>query len=188
MNIEKFTSLINNRVNKDLDILNKEIEKRKQTVEYLYGTILSDFAEEIEEKIDSYNNILSKNYKYLEISLYYDKYYGKKGGKFNYEAIMIIFKDKNQKEPHSQTPKTNFNHLNIQIEHVRGLGDGENKCIKANYFIATNHAVYEEKEIKTSVNELDKDKIIHELREFFNLFFEAFFERGYDHSLFTKTQ
>jgi hypothetical protein len=186
MNIEKFNSLVNNRVNKDFDILNKEIEQWKQTVEYLYRTILSDFAEEIEKKIDSYNDILSKNYNYLKISLYYDNYYRKEVGKNNYEAIMIVFKDKNQKDPHSQTPKTNFNHLNIQIEHVRGLGDGEHKCIKANYFIATDHAVYEKKEIKTSVNELDKDKIIHELREFFNLFFEAFFERGYDHLLFKK--
>jgi hypothetical protein len=99
---------------------------------------------------------------------------------------MIVFKDKNQKEPQSQTPKTNFNHLNIKIDHVRGIGEGEHECFKANYFISTGHAIYEEKEIKTSENELKKDKIIHELKDFFQLFLEAFFERGYDGSLFYK--
>lgn len=185
MNLEKFDAIVNNRVNKDLDILNKKIEKEKQTVKYLYKTILSDFAKEIENNIKSYNEILSKNYDKMKIYIYYGDSYNKvQFG--NYDSIMILFKDKNSEEPHSQTPKTNFYHLNIKIERARGLGEGEHECFKANYFISTDHSVYEEKEIKTSVNELDKDKIIQELRDFFHLFLEAFFDRGYDHSLFRK--
>jgi hypothetical protein len=160
MNIEKFNDLVNNRVNKDLEIKNKRIEKEKQTVRYLYETILSDFAEEIEQNIESYNDILNNNYKNLKIALYYGNYFKKENKRpdYNYDSLIIIFKDKDKVEPHSQTPITNFYHLNIKIEHVRGLGGVENECLKANYFIATDHAVYEEKELQTKVNDRDKDK------------------------------
>ena len=186
MDIEKFNDLVSKRISKDSDILNKEIEKEKQTVKYLYKKILHEFAEEIEQNIQSYNDILKKNYRNLNIFIYYGNNYGKKREDFYEDSIMIIFKDKDQKEPHSQTPKTNFYHLNIKIEHVRGLGEGENECFKANYFIATDYNVYEKEEFQTPVNERDKDKLINELKGFFHLFLEAFFERGYDGSLFYK--
>jgi hypothetical protein len=184
MKLEKFDDLVNKRISKDSDILNKQIEKERQTIKYLYKTILHEFAEEIEKNIESYNDVLSKNYKYLNIGVYYGDFYKNKGEAFSSNSIMIVFKERTQKEPQSQTPKTNFNHLNISIEHVPGLD--ENEYFRSNYHIATNHAVYEKKEIKTSVNEINKDKIIDELRNFYHSFLEAFFDRGYDGSLFTK--
>jgi hypothetical protein len=184
MKIEKFDDLVNKRISKDSDILNKKIEKESQTVKYLYKKALFEFAEEIEKNIESYNITLNKYYNNLNLFIYYGKHYGKKREDFYEDSIMIIFKDKDKKEPHSQTPKTNFNHLIINIEHVPGLD--ENEYFRSNYHIATNHAVYEEKEFQTTVNERDKDKLINELKSFFHLFLEAFFERGYDGSLFYK--
>lgn len=184
MKIEKFDDLVNKRISKDSEILNTKIEKEKQTIRYLYKTILSEFAEEIEKNIESYNITLNKNYKNLNLFLFYGDSYGKKSENYYQNSIMILFNSKNAEEPKFQTLKTNFNHLIINIEHVPGLD--ENEYFRSNYHIATNHAVYEEKEFQTTVNERDKDKLINELKDFYNLFLEAFFERGYDSSLFIK--
>jgi hypothetical protein len=141
MKKENFDKLVNKRINKDSEILNNKIEKEKQTISYLYKTILSEFAEEIEKNIESYNDTLNKYYKNLSLFLYYGESYGKKSENYYQNSIMIIFNNKNEKEPKFQTLKTNFNHFSIKIEHNPGLA--ENEYFYANYFISTDHAVYE---------------------------------------------
>lgn len=184
MKTERFEKLVKKRINSDLQILNNEIEKEKQTVKYLYKNILRSFSDELENYIVLYNEILDKEFKNLNIYLYYGDDYKKKKGEENSSRISIIFKRKDENDP--KYGSKSMHQLNIKVERERGME--EMYMFKLNYFLCIDHNRYEEKEMQTTANETDKDKLIQEIRDFTYSFIDAFFDRGYDHSMFTKTK
>jgi hypothetical protein len=184
METEKFEKLVKKRISSDLEILNKAIEKEKQTVRYLYTNILRSFSDEFENYIVSYNEVLDKEFKNLNIYLYYGDHYNKKKSEVNSERISIIFKRKDENDPKYGSKL--MHQLNIKVDRKRGWE--EIYTFKLNYFLCIGYNEYEEKEMQTTIDETNKDKLIQEISDFSYSFIDAFFDRGYDNSMFIKTQ
>jgi len=173
MENSKFEEIIVSRINNDRKLEDEKLERRKKTVEYLYENILKDFDDELRKNIKSYNEVLNKHYKDLEILLFYgDSYRDKLEGVYPKYITIII--DEKSTRPDYGNPRANFDHCLIYFERENGP-DGY-YFFGSTYSVAYGHALWEKKRLQLNTNENNKENI---LNNFLKDFLEFYFEKSY---------
>ncbi len=112
MEKSKFEEIVVNRINNDRKKAEEELDKRKQTIEYIYKKIIKDFDDELRKNIESYNEVLNEHYTDLKIFLFYGDNYSDTLESGLGKKILILIDNKSIHTDYG-TPVTNFDHCFI---------------------------------------------------------------------------
>jgi len=172
----QFENLINQRIDKELEIANQKLLSEKLTVRYLYKKVISEIKIELQNRIDIYNKILEKYNDKYHFWLYFGNKFEQLDNRNN--NLMVVLKDKNKNHPDSQTLVTNYNHCIIGFDRIPGIDD--NFQFLLNYFVFVSHGNNEIKDLMLPINENDPELIKSQILNFFILFIEACIKRSSD--------
>lgn len=170
----QFENLINQRIDRELEIANEEKLSERLTLRYLYKTIISEIKIELQNRVETYNKILEKYNDKYHFWLYFGNKFEQLDNKSN--NLMIVLIDKNKNHPNSQTLVTNYNHCIIGFDRIPGIDD--NFEFLLNYSVFVSHGNNEIKDLKFPVNENDSELIKSKILNFFILFIEACIKRS----------
>jgi hypothetical protein len=175
MDNSKFEEIIKKRIKTDDNRNKEEFEKEKKTIRFLYQQIISEFADEFEKKIESYNEILKNNNIKKRLFLYYDNAYNSKILSAK-DRVIILLNDENAIPPKWGTPLNSYSHFLVSF--IREPGIEEKYYFRLEYFIWTGHAQTENDFLDLKINEQDKNSIQNEIKGGVQKFLEAYFEKG----------
>jgi hypothetical protein len=178
----KLESVINERILIEQDLFKEQEQKRINSIQYKYSQIMNQLDSEITKIIESYNEILTQKFSDFKLRKYYGSIFPtSKNDNSEIQQITIIFiadKDNNIESEKDLSKHDNIVFKFKQRVNNTGTGPKTSHYFLSLYEFEIEKNAKENKRIEIKENELDKELILNELKNFFYQFIEFYLRRG----------
>jgi hypothetical protein len=175
MDINIFEAFLNERIAKEKKIFEEEEIKRKSTIIYSYEQIMKQIDLEITESVGLFNSILNEKCNDLKILLYHSGSLFRDKSPESIRELTLLFDSTGKSDSFLSKDLKSFDYFKLEIALKYNRDTSSNGYyFSAEYQFSTSRDSYERNEFKTIVDDIDQNKIINDLREFFDEFIKLY--------------
>jgi len=187
MDINIFEDFLNDRIANQKKILEEQEIKRKSTIDYLYEQILKQLDLEITESVVLFNRVLNEKCNNLNILVYHGNSLFIEKQPEKIREITILFDSTGKRETYLSKDLKSCDYLKLAITKDSRKDDlSFSYFIFAEYQFSDAHYSYEKNEFKTNVDDIDQNKILNDLKQFFDEFIKNYLTKSYVLAYHTK--
>jgi hypothetical protein len=179
MNINKFKDILNERIAEERNIFDEQEIERKSTIIYSYEQIMKQLDLEISESVGLYNSILNEKFKDLNILVYYGSSLSREKRSESIREITILFDSTGKNDPYLSNDLRSCDYFKIEIALKYNSDISSNSyCFSCEYQFSSSQNSFEKNEFETIVDDIDKNKILNDLKEFFDGFIKLYLTKS----------
>jgi hypothetical protein len=187
MDFKKFESILNERISTAKKAFEEQEIKRKSTIIYLYEQTMKILDSEIRESVDLFNVILNEKCNDLNLLVYYGSSCESKFISEKERQITIIFDSLVNSETRLTKDLKSCDFITFKIAQEYKKEDSSfSYYFIAEYQFSSGHSSYEKNEFKTIFDDVDQNKILNNLKEFFDEFIKNYLSKSQNLGYRTK--
>jgi len=187
MDLKKFESILNERISTAKKAFEEQEIKRKSTIIYLYEQTMQILDSEIRESVDLFNVILNEKCNDLNLLVYYGSSYERKFISEKERQITIIFDSPGNSESGLTKDLKSCDYITFKIaQEYKNEDSSFSYYFIAEYQFKSAHSTYEENRFETIIDDVDQNKILNNLKEFFDEFIKNYLSKSQNLGYRTK--